>query len=121
MRDAGVSGLPVVDSSGYVIGILTEADCLHLAVETDPPEIGNRRRLHNRTWARTVADLMTRDVLSVHRDTPLTEAVRLMQKARVRRLVVLGPGRALEGIISRSDTVAALARSDEDIEAERFG
>ena len=118
MRDAGVSGLPVVDASGCVIGILTEADCLHRALETDPSEIGSRRRLRNRTWARTVADLMTRDVLDVHRDTPLAEAVRLMQKARVRRLVVVGPGGVLEGIISRSDAVAALARSDEDIEAE---
>ena len=118
MRDAGVSGLPVVDASGCVIGILTEADCLHRTVKTDPSEIGSRRRLRNRTWARTVADLMTRDVLGVRRDTPLAEAIRLMQKARVRRLVVVGPGGVLEGVISRSEAMAALARSDEDIEAE---
>jgi len=118
MRDAGVSGLPVVDASGCVIGILTEADCLHRAVETGPPEIGSRRRLRNRTWARTVADLMTRDVLSVHRDTPLAEAARLMEKAKVRRLVVVGPGFVLEGIITRNDVAAALARPDADIEAE---
>ena len=41
-----------------------------------------------------------------------------MEKAQVRRLVVVGNGFALEGIISRSDVVAALARSDTDIEAE---
>jgi hypothetical protein len=61
---------------------------------------------------------MSRDVLGVRRDTLLEEAARLMERARVRRLVVLGPDGALAGIITRSDVAAALARPDADIEAE---
>ena len=117
MRDIGVSGLPVVDGEGRVVGILTEADLLHRAVVADPAEVDTKRR--PRDWpSATVADLMSRDVLGLRRDDPLAKAARLMEKARVRRLVVVGEGFALEGIISRSDVVAALARSDAEIEAE---
>ncbi len=117
MRDAGVSGLPVVDRDGRVIGILTEADLLHRAVIADPTDTVTTRR--SCAWpAATVADLMSRDVLGLRRDDPLAKAARVMENARVRRLVVVGDGFALEGIISRSDVVAALARSDADIEAE---
>ena len=118
MRDAGVSGLPVVDASGAVIGILTEADLLHRAVLADLSEIGDRSGSRNRSLGSTVADLMSRDVLAVRREAPLAEAARLMEKARVRRLLVVGPEFVIEGIISRRDVVAALARSDTDIEAE---
>ena len=46
----------------------------------------------------------------------MAKAAGVMEKARVRRLVVVGGGFALEGIISRRDVVAALARPDADIE-----
>ena len=117
MRDVGVSGLPVVDREGRVVGILTEADLLHRAVVHDPAATVTPRRSNDLPSA-AVADLMSRDVLGLRRDDPLAKAARLMEKARVRRLVVVGDGFVLEGIISRSDVVAALARSDADIEAE---
>ena len=118
MRDAGVSGLPVVDGHGRVIGILTEADLLHRAVVPDPAEAETRRAARDRPLQSTVADLMSRDVLGLRRSDPLAKAARLMEKARVRRLVVVGDGFVLEGIISRSDVVATLARPAADIEAE---
>jgi CBS domain-containing protein len=118
MRDAGVSGLPVVDASGAVVGILTEADLLHCAVLADLSEIGDRGGSRDRSLGSNVADLMSRDVLAVRRDAPLAKAARLMEKARVRRLLVVGPEFMIEGIISRRDVVAALARPDSDIEAE---
>jgi CBS domain-containing protein len=118
MCETGVSGLPVVDASGEVIGILTEADLLLCAAQADLSDIDDRRGSRNRSRGSTVADLMSREVLGIRRDEPLTKAAGLMEKARVRRLVVVGPGFGLEGIISRSDVVAALARSDADIEEE---
>ena len=117
MRDAGVSGLPVIDSDGRVVGILTEADLLHRAVVADPTEMTTHRS-RDRWSASTVAELMSRNVLGVRRDDPLAKAARLMETARVRRLVVVGEGFALEGIISRRDVVGALARSDAEIETE---
>ncbi len=118
MRDAGVSGLPVVDCDGCVVGIVTEADLLHRAVVPDSADAEAKRSAPDRWPGSTVADLMSREVIGVRREDPLAKAARLMEKARVRRLVVVGNGFALEGIISRSDVVAALARSDTDIEAE---
>lgn len=115
MRDAGVSGLPVIDSAGRVVGILTEADLLHRAVVTDSPEERANRGSRDQGSGSTVADFMSRDFLGVRRDDPLAKAARLMEKARVRRLVVAGDGFTLEGIISRSDVVAALARSDAEL------
>jgi len=118
MRDAGVSGLPVVDSDGCVVGILTEADLLHRAIIEGPGERAVSRLSRDRRAGSTVAELMSRDVIGVRRDDSLATAARLMETARVRRLVVVGDGLALEGIISRSDVIAPLARSDADIEAE---
>lgn len=118
MRDAGVSGLPVVDRGGRVVGMLTEADLLHRAMVPDSAGSEAKRSPREQRPGYTVADLMSREVIGVRRDDPLAKAARLMEKARVRRLVVVGDSFILEGIISRSDVVAALARSDADIEAE---
>lgn len=118
MRDAAVSGLPVVDASGAVLGILTEADLLHRAVLADLADVGDRGGSRDRSLGSTVADLMSCDVLAVRRDAPLAKAARLMEKARVRRLLVVGPEFVIEGVISRADVIAALARSDTDIESE---
>jgi len=118
MCDAGVSGLPVVDCDGCVVGIVTESDLLHRAVVPDSADAEANHSARDRWPGSTVADLMSREVIGVRRDDPLAKAARLMEKARVRRLVVVGHGFTLEGVISRSDVVAALARSDTDIEAE---
>lgn len=117
MRDTGISGLPVVDKHGKVVGILTEADLLHRAVVPDPTEIKGRRKRLDSSGS-TVADLMSREVVGVNRDDPLAKAARLMERARLRRLVVVGEDFTLQGIISRRDVIAALARSDQDIEEE---
>lgn len=118
MRDTGVSGLPVVDREGRVVGIVTEADLLHRAVLPELEEVLSRRRGSSESVGATVADVMSRDVVGVRRDDPLAKAARLMETARVRRLVVVGDGFTLEGIISRSNVVAALGRSDAAIEDE---
>ncbi|HSF85445.1 MAG TPA: CBS domain-containing protein [Acidimicrobiia bacterium] len=117
MRDTGISGLPVVDKHGKVVGILTEADLLHRAVLPDLTALEGRRTRHE-TPGSTVADLMSRQVVGVHKGDPLAKAARLMEKSRLRRLVVVGDDFTLEGIISRRDVVAALARSDREIEDE---
>ncbi|MFE9454189.1 CBS domain-containing protein [Streptomyces sp. NPDC006739] len=51
-------------------------------------------------------------------DATLGQAARLMARSRVRRLPVVGPGGALEGIVSRSDLLKVFLRDDDDIAAE---
>jgi CBS domain-containing protein len=116
-----VSGLPVLDEAGRLVGILTEGDLIRRAeTETErrprwfevlfsqPRLAGEYVHAH----AQTVGDVMTRGVVTVTPGTRLAEAVRLMEERQVRRLPVLDrPGGRLVGIISRADLVRALARA----------
>jgi CBS-domain-containing membrane protein len=119
MLDHRISGLPVVDSDGKVIGILTEGDLLRRAetgTERQRPRwlellLGPGRLANEyvRTHGRKVGEIMTEDVVSLSEDTPLVEIVRLMEGHRVKRLPVLR-GDALVGIVTRADLVRTLAQ-----------
>ena len=112
-----ISGLPVVDAAGRVIGMLTEGDLLRRA------ETGTERRRprwlevllgpgrlagdYVRTHAGKVADVMTRRVISVPHAAPLELVTALMERHRVKRLPVIDNGR-LVGIVSRANLLSAL-------------
>jgi CBS-domain-containing membrane protein len=118
MFDHHVSGLPVVDGKAGLVGILTEGDLLR---RSELGTAGQRSRWldllmtgrlaseYVRTNTRRVSEIMTRDVVSVAEDTPLTEVVRLMELHRIKRVPVLRDG-ALIGIVSRADLLRALQR-----------
>ena len=114
MSDGGVSGLPVIDPNGRVMGLITETDLFDLARVPDPGRLGDDAVGRRRPPA-TVREVMSRDVVGICPDAPLSEATRLMEAEHVKRLVVFGPGFELKGIISRSDVIAALDRPDPDI------
>lgn len=130
MLDNHVSGLPVVNDAGKVIGILTEGDLLRrgeTGTERQRPrwlEIlmgpGRLASEYVRTHGRKVEDIMTRDLVSVAEDTPLDEVVQLMERHRIKRVPVLD-GDALIGIISRADLLRALARALEGGSAQTAG
>src|ERR1700739_3459396 len=112
-----ISGLPVTDSEGAVLGIVTESDLLRRA------EIGTEKR-HAR-WVslligpgrlaqeyvhahdRRVGEVMTDRVFSITPETPLVDLVALMETKHVKRVPVVDQGR-LVGIVSRADVMAAL-------------
>ncbi|HEV2186226.1 MAG TPA: CBS domain-containing protein [Stellaceae bacterium] len=120
LAERGISGAPVVDSGGNLIGIVSEGDLLHRA------EIGtaHRHRERRRSWwldhfaaelardyvkshARTVNDIMTRDVMSVTEDTDLGEVAALLEVKRIKRVPVVRDAKVI-GIISRANLVRAL-------------
>ena len=112
-----ISGLPVVDAGGRVVGIVTEGDLLRRS------ELGTERR--RARWvelftspgrlardyvdahARTVGEVMSADVASVTPQDALPDVVRLMEKRHVKRVPVIDDGR-LAGIVSRANLVSAL-------------
>ena len=119
MLKTRVSGLPVVDAKGAVVGILTEGDLLRrvelgtarhpagwLATFLAP---GRAARDYIRTHGRKVGEIMTTDVVSASADTPLSEVVALMETQQIKRLPVLEKGRLI-GIVSRADLLRALTR-----------
>jgi len=118
MLQDDISALPVVDQAGKVLGVVSEGDLLR-RVETGT-EIRRPRWLellvgpgrlaeeYVRTHARCVSEIMTRDLVSVTEDTDLSEVVRLMERRRVKRVLVM-QGERLVGLISRSNLLHALA------------
>lgn len=118
MLQTHVSGLPVLDDAGKLVGIVSESDFLRRG------EIGTGRKrptwlqfflgpgkaaseyIHER--GRKVEDVMTQDPITVDEETPLEDLVRLMEKNDIKRLPVMS-GNVLKGIVTRSNILQAVA------------
>lgn len=118
----GVSGVPVVDDGGKLVGIVSELDLLVRNANLHIPQylrvldvmipLGSRHEFEEelrRATGATAADVMTRLVITVKPDTDLADAATLMLDKDVNHLPVLDNGR-LVGIISRADFVRLLAQ-----------
>jgi|SRR5687768_16938508 len=91
-----VSGAPVVDARGHLVGALSNSDLMQ--AESEGTDLD----------ATPVEEVMTRKTLTVSPDTELREAALAMEYGDVHRLFVQEHG-ALVGVISRSDVSRALA------------
>ena len=113
-----ISGLPVVDADGTLVGVVTEGDFLR---RTETATERHRSRWldfligpgrladeYVHTHGRKIADVMTSDPYTVTEDTPLEDVVQLMEKHRIKRLPVVR-GKLLVGIVSRANLLHALA------------
>ena len=88
-----ISGLPVVNPDGRIIGIVTEADIISKV---------NREGL-------LVADIMSHEVIAVEEETSVSEIASLLANRRIKRVPVVEKG-MLVGIVSRADIVNAVAQ-----------
>jgi IMP dehydrogenase len=86
MRSYGISGLPVVDRDNKPVGILTNRD---LRFETN--------------LAQKVGDVMTRDLVTVSEGVSLEQSKELLHKNRIEKLLVVGGGGELRGLITIKD------------------
>lgn len=130
MMQNHLSGLPVVDGAGHLVGIVSEGDFLRRF------EIGTQRRRPN--WlqffvgpgreatefvqerGRKVGEVMTRSPLTVTEETTLEDLVRLMEQNHIKRLPVMRD-ETLVGIVTRANllrTVASMARQVPDPTAD---
>jgi len=102
LREHRVSGLPVVDAEGTVVGVVSETDLLT-----------------KRTAARcTAADLMTCPAVTTSPDELVSSVARLMSRHKLRRVPVADRQGHLVGIVCRSDVLSVFSRPDEDIRRE---
>ncbi|MCL8025156.1 CBS domain-containing protein [Nocardioides bruguierae] len=120
-----LTSLPVVSAEGRLVGIVSEADLLRDALTPDA-----RARLwptHTpaSSWDAQVDDrpayveeVMNTHVLTVHPSTDLAVAVELLTTTGAKSMPVLDAHDRVVGIISRSDVVRVLARSDADLERD---
>lgn len=118
MIDHGVSGLPVVDDAGSVVGIVSEGD---LILREKPRErapwwrlfFGDAERLareYQKAHGMTVGEVMTRSLIAVSPDFPIESAALILDQHRIRRVPVVADGQLL-GILSRGDLIKALAKA----------
>ena len=97
-----VHGLPVVDATGALIGVLSQTDL-------------NRARSTEYLWVNwpglAVRHLMTSPAVTIHRSTPLIVAARKMEQHQIHRLVVVEDGDETSpiGVLSMTDLIHALA------------
>jgi CBS domain-containing protein len=117
LADRGLSALPVVDAKGTLMGIVSEADLLAIETRPDSRLQATPQAPSAGTTPKSVADVMTRDVLVVKEDSEVSQAARIMLEAGVKRLPVVR-GRRVVGIVSRRDLIRVIARRDDGIEAE---
>ncbi len=113
-----ISAVPVVDDQGKLVGIVSEGDLLHRA------EAGTQR---SRPWwllaltrdealaadyikehARSVADVMTKDVITAGPDTPLHDIAAALERYAIKRVPIVKDGQ-LVGIVSRANLIQAVA------------
>ena len=120
MLDARISGLPVVDSSGNIVGIVTEADLLR-RVETGTSKRrsqwlefvispGKLAEEFSHSHGRKVSDVMTPDPKTVTEQTSLADAVELMERHGIKRLPVLRAGKPV-GMLSRANLLRGLVHA----------
>ena len=88
LRDNRISGVPVVDAGGVVVGLVSEYDLLARNGET-------------------ASEVMTSSVIGVSEDTDVDDVRHLLIERRIRRVLVTS-GQRLAGIVSRGDVVALL-------------
>jgi CBS-domain-containing membrane protein len=127
MQDHRISAVPVVDDTGRLVGIVSEADLLK-AESADPPSrnffLGwfvppaRLAEIERRSEDLRAEDVMTRDVLTVRAETSVSLAARTLLGAGVKRLPVTDEGGRVVGIVSRADLLRPYLRSDLEIRTE---
>jgi CBS domain-containing protein len=102
LRAHRISGLPVVDPEGIVVGVVSETDLL----------------AKRAAGCGTAGDLMTRPAVTTRPDELVSAVARLMSRRNLRRVPVVDSRGRLVGIVCRSDVLSVFSRPDEDIRRE---
>ncbi len=117
-----VSGFPVIDRAGKVLGVVSETDMLiKEAGRASHPEVfaGLRRsRDLQKAAGVTAAELMTSPPVTIGPEEPVQHAAFLMYDRAVERLPVVDEAGRLVGIVSQVDVLSIFSRPDEEIRRE---
>jgi CBS domain-containing protein len=128
LRDNKISGAPVVDDNGKVIGMVSEGDIMRM-VEVHSPQINlilpspldlielPLKMKHEsdeimkglkKAGSVLIGDIMTKNVVSILPDASISDAAALMDSHDIKRLPVVDLNKKLLGIITRGDIIGAM-------------
>jgi CBS domain-containing protein len=102
MEDYDVTGLPVVDAHGTLVGVISQTDLLRGGGDL-------MTAVRKRYTGLRVADLMTSPAITVGVETPLVDAARLMRDEKVHRVVAISDAGRAVGVLSSMDFVTLYA------------
>jgi CBS domain-containing protein len=124
--DSGVSGAPVVDPRGAVLGVVSEGDFLikeqgaravhHRRFAALFGETQETRTQLDKLAARTASEAMSAPAVTIAPSRSVQDAAAIMTERRINRLPVVEDG-GLVGIVTRADLVRAYLRTDEELAA----
>jgi CBS domain-containing protein len=125
LLDYGISAVPVVDETGRVLGVVSQADLIEKeaqqangAAASHRPVTWRGRTARLKAHAVSAETLMTRPAITIGPDAELNTAAWLMSKHNVKRLPVVDAEGRLVGVVSRGDLLVPYLRSDLDIHDE---
>lgn len=117
MAERHVSGLPVLDPDGRLVGLVTDGDLMRrLSAREDKPASffaallganADQAMAYARAHGRRVRDVMSTDLATVAEDATVEEVAHILETRRIRRVPVLRDGR-LAGVASRADLLRAV-------------
>jgi len=121
-----ISGMPVVEPDGQLVGVISESDLMWQETGANPPPyimvldsviyLENPatfdREIH-KALGQTVGEVMTKDVITISPDASLKEAAQQLHRRNVHRLIVVDEHRAVVGILTRGDIIRYMASHQE--------
>ncbi len=122
LEERRISGMPVIDQDGLLVGVVTQSDLVQRSRDLELPLALNILDLHlfletpsrfkrrlEKLLGNRVQDVMTENPVTIAPDTPVNEIARLMASKGVHTLPVLEAGK-LVGIVGKLDLIRGLAR-----------
>ncbi len=124
--DNHISGVPVVDDNGDLVGIVTEGDLIHKKTSPRAPSVlsilgatiyvqgvHQYRDDFAKLLAMSAHDIMNSEVITVTPDTGVAEIADIFVKKNINRVPVIGKDGKMVGIVSREDIIRSLLMPDE--------